>query len=199
MYLWRKLTSEQRSEVLLQRKLGRQPWHTPPHPLGGPGEYHLTAACYEHHPVLGLNPERMDCFTGELLETLAGTEIHAWCVLPNHYHLHITMPDIKTTIAALGRLHGRCSFRWNGEEGTRGRQVWHSIADRQIRNEAHGWATVNYIHHNPVRHGYVEKWQDWPWSSAREYLKKKGLDGATKLWQQFPVLNYGEGWDDPAL
>ncbi|MFZ4767714.1 MAG: hypothetical protein ACOYMN_22435, partial [Roseimicrobium sp.] len=143
MYHWRDLTPEQREAVLRRRKLASHPWHTPPHPLGGEGEYHLTAACYEHRPFIGYSAERMDQFTTDLLEALVGVEVHAWCVLPNHYHLHVTTPGLKETIARLGRLHGRSSFLWNGEEGKRGRQVWHSVADRQIRNEAHGWATVN--------------------------------------------------------
>ena len=29
---------------------------------------------------------------------------------------------------------------------------------------------MNYVHHNPVRHRYVERWTEWPWSSARQYV-----------------------------
>jgi putative transposase len=42
---------------------------------------------------------------------------------------------------------------------------------------------VNYIHHNPVRHGYVAKWQEWPWSSARDYLSRVGDEEALKRWK----------------
>ena len=55
---------------------------------------------------------------------------------------------------------------------------------------------MNYIHHNPVKHGYVTRWQDWPWSSARAYLEALGIEEATKRWQQHPVLDFGAGWDD---
>ena len=193
------MTHEQRENVLQWRKLRSRPWHTPPHPLGGAGEFHLTAACYEHLPIIGASPERMDAFSEELLSTLDGCQLHAWCLLPNHYHLYLETPDMKQALAALGKLHGRASFVWNGEDGQRGRHVWHSVADRQIRNEAHGWATVNYIHHNPVRHGYVSKWQEWPWSSAREYLSRVGDEEALKRWKNYPVLDYSAGWDDARL
>jgi hypothetical protein len=40
----------------------------------------------------------------------------AWCVLPNHYHVLVKTADLKTLVAALSRLHGGMSFRWNREE-----------------------------------------------------------------------------------
>jgi putative transposase len=33
---------------------------------------------------------------------------------------------------------------------------------------------IDYIHMNPVRRGLVERPEDWPWSSARDWL---GLPG----------------------
>ncbi len=68
-----------------------------------------------------------------------------------------------------------------------------------MRSEAHFWATMNYIHHNPVRHGYVSKWQDWPFSSAREYLESVGETTAADTWRNFPLKDYGAGWDEPSL
>ena len=54
---------------------------------------------------------------------------------------------------------------------------------------------VNYVHHNPVHHGYVQHWTDWPWSSAAEFLKQVGRDRAVALWKQYPILDYGKKWD----
>jgi putative transposase len=64
-----------------------------------------------------------------------------------------------------------------------------------IKSHRHFWASVNYIHHNPVKHGYINKWQDWPWSSAAEFLDRVGRSAAEKIWRQFPILDYGKGWD----
>lgn len=193
------MTAEERESVLAHRKQLQRPWHTPPHPLGGAGEYHLTAACYEHKVIIGLSPKRMDESVAQMFEALADVDVKAWCLLRNHYHLFVKVEDLRAALSTLGRLHGRTAFDWNGSDGTRGRRVWHSIADRQIRNEAHGWATLNYIHHNPVRHGYVEKWQDWAWSSARAYLAEVGHQKAAQAWRAYPVLEYGAGWDDACL
>ena len=67
-----------------------------------------------------------------------------------------------------------------------------------MRSDRHYWATLNYVHHNPVRHGYVERWTDWPWSSAAEYLAQTGASEAKRAWR-IPIHEYGKNWDDPEM
>ena len=162
-YRWRKQTPEQREEWLARRKLLKRPWHRPPHFDQGNIHYHLSAACFEHRPHIGYSDDRLEEFSRLLLDVFPSPPA-AWCVLPNHYHLLIRTADVRTIVSQLGQLHGKTSFQWNGEEGLRGRQVWHSASDRGMQNSEHFWATVNYIHNNPVKHGYVESWQEWPFS-----------------------------------
>ena len=188
--------------MLAFRQQMERPWHGPPHREGWQTtQYHITAACYEHAPIIGHSPERMDAFTGALLTALseARAQVHVWCVLPNHYHALVTTDELKPLTTALGQLHGHPSFLWNKEDDVRGRHCWHRATDRAMRGERHFWATVNYIHHNPVRHGYVSKWQDWPWSSVHAYMAELGREEMEARWREYPVLKYGEGWDDPDL
>jgi putative transposase len=121
--------------------------------------------------------------------------IYAWVVLPNHYHVLVQCRDIQRCLRELGKLHGRTSFYWNQEQVTRGRQVWHRAAETAMKSEGHFWATINYVHHNPVKHGYVQKWQDWPYCSAAQYLKCVGRERALEIWRSFPIRNYGAKWD----
>ncbi len=197
-YLWRKLTPKQRDELMAWRKQQGLPWHRPPHRTSEKTRYHVTAACFEHAPFIGHSRDRMEIFCGTLLGVFRSRNalIHAWCVMPNHYHALIETTEILAVLADLGRMHGRLSFEWNGEENTRGRQVWCGAAEHYMRNDAHFWATMNYIHHNPVHHGYVAHWQDWPFSSASEYLAAIGREEAARLWKEYPVLDYGKGWDE---
>jgi putative transposase len=41
--------------------------------------------------------------------------------------------------------------------------------DRVITSSAALRALIDYIHHNPVRRGLVDRAEDWDWSSARWY------------------------------
>ena len=200
-YLWRKLTPRQRADLMIWRKRQGLPWHRPPHRASEKTRYDLTAACFEHRHYLGHTPERMEAFCSTLLGLFQqrAALVYAWCLLPNHYHALIETGEILAVLADLGRMHGLLSFRWNGEEQTRGRQVWCGAVERYLRSDAHFWATMNYVHHNPVHHGYVRRWQDWPFSSATEYLTRIGRAEAARLWEAYPVLDCGKGWDDPEL
>jgi putative transposase len=201
-YLWRHLTPKQREELLNWRKGRNQPWHSPPHrPNFGHLRFLISAACYEHHHHIGENLERMDNFSRVLLDVLAShaSRTFAWCVLPNHYHALVEAPDVKALLHELGLLHGRTSFLWNGEEKMRGRKVFFRAVERAMRSERHYLVTINYIHHNPVRHGYVERWTDWRWSSAGEYLAQSGIEEAKRIWSEYPILAYGKDWDEPDM
>ena len=68
-----------------------------------------------------------------------------------------------------------------------------------MKSERHFWATLNYVLHNAVRHGYVERWQDWPYSNAAQYLMDVGHEVAAERWREYPILDYGAEWDPPNL
>ena len=200
MYQWRKMTDEERAGVMQLRRLRNFPMHSPPHwDLEGEYHYLISAACYEHAAIIGQNKERMTQCEADVLQVCAdfSREVHAWCILPNHYHVLALTERIKDLRAALGKFHGRSSFEWNGNDGQRGRKVWYNCFERPMKSERHLWATLNYIHHNPVHHGYVDRWQDWPWSSATDFLERMGRDKATQIWKEYPILDYGKKWDDP--
>ncbi len=47
------------------------------------------------------------------------------------------------------------------------RRYW----EHQIRDEMDLQAHVDYIHFNPVKHGYVQHVLDWPYSSFHRYVQ----------------------------
>ncbi len=143
----------------------------------------------------------MDAFARDLVAVLSAAprRLIAWCVLPNHYHALVETPELLRLFHDVGQLHGRTSHAWNGVDHARGRHVFFRAIDRAMRSDAHVYATLNYIHNNPVHHRYVERWTDWPWSSFGEWLAIHGRDEAERLWRAYPMRDYGKGWDDPEL
>jgi len=130
-----------------------------------------------------------------MLEDDADIDILAWVVLPNHYHLLIE-GDLRLFARRIARLHNGTATQWNREDGTPGRKVWHQFSDRVIRSERHYYASLNYIHANPVKHGYAPLAQDWPWSSFGFYLDMIGRERLAEWWREYPVDDYGKGWDE---
>lgn len=198
MYNWRKMNEEQREDLLTLRKSQKRPWHSPPHIQGDKTRFIISSACYEHKDIIGVSPERISLFESEFLDLLHNNteDIHAWCVLPNHYHALLKTGNVLILLKKISQFHGRISFLWNGEEGRRGRRVWCNTLEKTIKSERHFQAAMNYIHHNPVKHGYVKKWTDWPYSSAAEYLEKTGRDQALKTWREYDISGMGKDWDE---
>lgn len=201
MYLWRKLNDKQRAELLEFRRFNNRAWHSPHHRESQHGRYLLTGACYEHRPIVGLNPKRLADFSGRLLKILEANceEVYAWCVLPNHYHALALARKLSDLLRSIGQLHGRTSFDWNGADNERGRKVWFNCAETAMKSDRHFWATLNYVHNNPVHHAYVNQWQDWPFSSGAAFLKQTGRERAAELWKAYPIRQYGRDWDPPEL
>ena len=197
MYDWRKMAPKEKLRTLSTRKRHGLPWHCPPHFDLGAGNYLISAACHEHAPIIGKNPQRMAECEAEILDTCRprSVEIHAWCILPDHYHVLLATRMVEQLLTDLGRFHGRSSHRWNGQDDRRGRHVWHNCAERAMRSERHFWAGMNYVHNNPAKHEYVDKWQDWPFSSAADFLEQVGRTKAEEIWREYPVLDYGKDWD----
>ena len=193
------MTEEKRLEVLKLRQQCRVPLHSPPHyGANGWNRYHLSAANYGHVPIIGETPERMAAFSIALCDVLSadGCSLLAWCVLPNHWHALVGTEDLKAVLTGVSRLHGKNSFEWNGEDNARGRQCWHCCTDRRIRSEAHFCAARNYVYHNPIKHGYVDKWDAWLFSSACDFLDEVEREQAAQMWKEYPVLDMGKEWDE---
>ncbi len=193
------MSDEERALALNERKARKQPWHAPPHwEYEGNVRFIVTAACYEHKPIIGKSFARMSEAESKLIEVCEDFDVKlfAWCILPNHYHLLIQTDKIsKFQENGLGKFHGSSSFRWNGEDEFRGRKVWYRSFERPMKSNRHFWASLNYVHHNAVKHGYVSNWQDWAFSSAVNYLESVGKEKAIEIWQEYPILDYGKDWD----
>ncbi|KPN74061.1 transposase [Neisseria sp. 74A18] len=108
-------------------------------------------------------------------------EIVAVCILPDHLHLIMSLPendsDYPTRLRLIKAKFSRTlpktelisrSRQDKGERGIWQRRYW----EHQIRDERDLNAHIDYIHFNPVKHGYVGRVSDWPYSSFHRYVQK---------------------------
>jgi len=91
----------------------------------------------------------------------------AYCVMANHVHLLVRLPETSDFNAArmMQRLKGRTAMAANRLLGRQGQAFWrHESYDHVVRD---GWEqewVVAYILNNPVKAGLVSEWTDWPCS-----------------------------------
>ena len=196
MYEYRKLNPEQKA-ILVQERLAKGfPRHSPPHPIKDSQFYLITTTCYEHKCRIN-SIERRQQLLNEIFNKFInqGIEILAWIVLPNHYHLLTKTVDFKDLSKTFRLIHGSLARQWNLEENTTGK-IWYSFSDRAIRSEGHYYTTLNYIHYNPVKHNWAKSPYDWHESSVHWYLENYGREWLRNRWVEYPVSDYGKGWDD---
>jgi putative transposase len=196
-YEYRRMTPEQREAVVRLRAAKGYPLHSPPHPINEKRYYLLTAVNFEHRHIM-TDDERRSTFQKTVLEKFreAEVEISGWVFLGNHYHLLGFVPNFPKLSFIFNGLHGATSRQWNLEDGLTGkRKVWYKFNDRMIRGEAHYYATLNYIHYNPVKHGYTKRMDQWEWTSFSWYLEEMGRDWLVEIWKKYPIKNYGDKWD----
>ena len=111
-------------------------------------------------------------------------EIIAWVVLPEHMHAVWSLPPEDSDY----------SMRWNQIKGgfsrripagervsnsrriKRERGIWQRrFWEHLIRDEDDLARHVDYAHYNPVKHGYVSRAIDWPFSSFHRFVEREWL------------------------
>jgi putative transposase len=94
-------------------------------------------------------------------------EIHAYCLMGNHYHLCIRTP-IANLGKAMRQLNGVFTQRYNNlvkGDGPLFRGRYKAIL---VEEENYFLTLTRYIHLNPVEAGIVEDPRDYRWSSYRQ-------------------------------
>ena len=131
----------------------------------------------------------------------AGWQVHAYCLMGNHFHLVLETPQ-PTLVAGMKWFLGTYTQRFNAKHRMRG----HLFAGRykallvDDSDAMYLRVVCDYVHLNPVRAGLVAvegKLADYAWSSFPEYLKptRKRLG-----WLRVDRLlgEWGIRWDDIA-
>ena len=125
-----------------------------------------------------------------------GYILYAWVILDNHYHLEFKSKNANDLSKILNTVHGNVSYQMNVLENKRGRKVFQNYWDYCIRDEKDFFIHFNYIHYNPIKHGYVQKMVKYHSSSYKYWEQKKGNEWNMSTFEQYPVINFGTADDD---
>lgn len=99
----------------------------------------------------------------------SGTDIWAWCLMPNHVHL-IVVPERHDSLSAMfAEAHRKYTRYINFRQGWRG-HLWQERFHSCVMDEPHLLAAIRYVELNPVTSGLCRHPEDWPWSSSRAHL-----------------------------
>lgn len=129
-----------------------------------------------------------------------GLKIHAYVILENHLHLIAQSDNLNRDIARFKSHTARqlinyleknnvhtilkqLAFYKKAHKGDRAYQLWQEGSHPQlIQNDEIMRQKIEYIHHNPVKRGYVDQAEHWRYSSARNYAGQTGLIDIATDW-----------------
>ena len=96
--------------------------------------------------------------------------IDAMVVLPDHFHTLWQLPDGNADFSSRWREIKKYVSR---HAQNRGDSVWQRrFWEHLIRDENDWQRHMDYIHYNPVKHGWSETPATWPYSSFSRCVKK---------------------------
>ena len=108
-------------------------------------------------------------------------ETIAICVLPDHLHAVWALPrndsdfSVRWSLIKSGFSRGLVADmpRTESKIAKRERGIWQRrYWEHAIRDDGDLERHVDYIHFNPVKHGYVSRVADWPHSTFHRYVAK---------------------------
>ena len=149
------------------------------------GTYFITMVTYDRVPIFA-NPVARG-YLRDAWDDVANRfpfTTDAICLLPDHIHTVITLPendsDYSVRIREIKRLFTKSHLSrfGNGKARNLSHQkkneasIWQRrFWEHYIQDEKDLHAHLDYVHFNPVKHGLVKRVSDWKWSSFHRYVK----------------------------
>ena len=108
-------------------------------------------------------------------------ETVAICILPDHIHAIWSLPDgdtnysLRWSLIKSGFTRGLAvpTPRSASKIAKRERGIWQRrYWEHAIRDDSDLERHVDYIHFNPVKHGYVSRVCEWPHASFHRYVRE---------------------------
>ena len=143
----------------------------------------LTFSYYCRLPFLDEDATRI--YFEQLLEQCLQRhrfDIHGYVLMPNHVHLLVSEPEVRTLDSTLRVLKGETSKHLKGDRTQFWQRRYH---DFNVHSEAKRVEKLKYMHRNPVTRGLVARPEDWLWSSFNHYATRHpGRVTIASTWNQ---------------
>ena len=134
----------------------------------------------DHREVIVQDDRDRESFVATLgrAAVKCGWEIHAWCLMSNHFHLVVETPN-GNLVAGMKWLLGTYTIRYNLRHQMKGHLFAGRYKSLLVDDREHHYLRVvsDYVHLNPARAGLVAADQalaGWAWSSYPDYLRPPG-------------------------
>jgi putative transposase len=147
------------------------------------GTYFFTVVTFERQKILcdPINVSLLKDAFAHVRKSLPFV-IDAFVLLPDHMHCIWSLPEEESDFPERWRLIKSYFSRRYGNENSREvsvsrqskkeREIWQRrFWEHRIRSQEDFNRHIEYIHYNPLKHGYVKDLRDWPYSTFHRYVR----------------------------
>jgi putative transposase len=165
--------------------------HRPLHIFLDDTYYFITLSTFHRQPFFDTDQKKS--LIQQTLTDACNTykyDLTAWVILNNHCHFELKVNNSLLLPKFIRSIEGKSAIELNKLLATPGIKRWYQYWDECVEDEKGFWMRFNYIHHNPVKHGYVKKMKDYKFSSYNYYLLKYGKEWLSSCFEQYPIVSF---------
>jgi len=120
-----------------------------------------------------------------------GLEIHAYCLMGNHYHLLVKTPRGNIS-RCMRHINGLYTQRYNRLKGTDGPLFRGRFKAILIETDSYLAELTRYIHRNPIKikNPLIRQFEKYPWSSYPAYLNQTPVPDWLYREETYQLLGY---------
>ncbi|UCC40582.1 MAG: transposase [Candidatus Aminicenantes bacterium] len=134
--------------------------------------YHVTSRGNEKKDIFIDEKDRLRfLFNLETAVVRYQAVIHVYCLMNNHYHLLLETPEGNLS-SILHHINTSYTTYFNKKRNRVGHLFQGRFRSILIDRDSYALELSRYIHLNPVRAGWVNKPEDFKWSSFKDYLSE---------------------------
>lgn len=147
------------------------------------GSFFFTLVTEKRNPIFAA-AENIDTLRQAFRQVKQSSpfDIDGIVVMPDHLHCIWTLPSGDRDYPTRWRLiktwftkHCNAHLKTPPNQARKNKQeqaIWqHRYWEHTLRDETDFVRHIEYIHYNPVKHGYVSAPKDWQYSSFHRYVK----------------------------
>lgn len=169
------------------------------------GTFFFTVTTFERRPILTEEPYRsaLRSAINDVRKQLPFQSI-AWVLLPDHLHTIWKLPDTDADFSLRWSLvkqkvtqrfiddTGKSAIALSKQKRKEGtiwqRRFWEHLIHDDTDFQNH----IDYIHYNPVKHGYVTRASDWPYSTFHQFVQSGVYSTDWACADENTPANFGE-------
>lgn len=102
-------------------------------------------------------------------KAISGYKVFAYCLMSNHIHL-VIKEEKESIEQIIKRIAGSYVYWYNWKYYRKGHLFQDRFRSEPIEDEKYLLTVIRYIHKNPVKAEIIEKLEDYPYSSYKEYI-----------------------------